>query len=77
MTKKKQSHDDDDTELEGAAVLDECCKELEECRRQLEAPRAGGGLEAGDAKAIDPATVLTIITTVLKLIEWFKNRKNG
>ncbi len=55
------------------ALLTECEEKCKECLNQLEHPTAGA--EDGSTKAVDPATIILIISTVLELIKAWRNRK--
>jgi hypothetical protein len=67
MAKKKTTHAE-----EADAELTACEEQLEELQSQLTAPRSGDG--TGTDAGLDPATVLTLIQVVMKLIAWLKNR---
>jgi hypothetical protein len=67
MAKKKTTHAE-----EADADLKACEEQLQELQEQLTAPRSGDG--TGTEAGIDPATLLTIIQVIMKIVSWLKNR---
>jgi hypothetical protein len=40
-------------------------------------PKSSAVVDAGDKLGIDPATIIAIVTAILELIKWFRDRKSG
>lgn len=55
--------------------LDAVKTELEAAKSACAPDPAVRGVGAAPAAAVDPAVLVTIIETVLKLIEWFRSRR--
>ena len=55
-------------------ALDIAEKQLKECRDKLENPPVNAVAPTTPTQAIDPATIILLVTTVLELIKRIRNR---